>query len=107
MFIDNDNQLFRFVQVAALVTLVVIVVINLALGILPHVNNFAHIGGFLTGFLLGFILLPRPQLGWIERHNLPVQTRPRSKYKVSQYVLGLLSLILVISGYVLDALLYR
>ncbi|XP_073122180.1 RHOMBOID-like protein 3 [Henckelia pumila] len=86
-------------KVAALVTLVVIVVINLGLGILPHVNNFAHIGGFLTGFLLGFILLPRPQLGWIGRDNLPTHARPRSKYKASQYVLGLLALILVISGF--------
>ncbi|THF93921.1 hypothetical protein TEA_017611 [Camellia sinensis var. sinensis] len=41
-------------KVAALVTLVIIIVINLAVGILPHVDNFAHIGGFFSGFLLGF-----------------------------------------------------
>ncbi|KAL0371669.1 UNVERIFIED_CONTAM: RHOMBOID-like protein 1 [Sesamum calycinum] len=58
-------------KVAALLTLLVIVLINLAVGILPHVDNFAHIGGFLTGFLLGFILLPRPQFGWLERRSLP------------------------------------
>ncbi|KAA0044094.1 RHOMBOID-like protein 1 isoform X2 [Cucumis melo var. makuwa] len=43
-------------KVAALVTLLVIIVINLAVGILPHVDNFAHIGGFISGFLLGFIV---------------------------------------------------
>ncbi|KAL8049707.1 hypothetical protein ABFX02_06G036700 [Erythranthe guttata] len=86
-------------KVAALLTLLVIVVINLALGILPHVDNFAHIGGFLTGFLLGFMLLPRPQFGWIERHNLPVGVRVNSRYKAFQYVLGLVSLILLIAGF--------
>ncbi|KAE9447783.1 hypothetical protein C3L33_20310, partial [Rhododendron williamsianum] len=54
-------------KVAALLTLVIIVVINLAMGILPHVDNFAHIGGFLSGFLLGFVLLIRPQFGWFGR----------------------------------------
>lgn len=85
-------------QVAALLTILVIVLINLAVGILPHVDNFAHIGGFLTGFLLGFVLLPRPRLGWIERQNLPADVRVKSKYKAYQYVLWLVSLVLVIAG---------
>ena len=51
-------------KAAALFTLLFIIVINLAIGMLPHVDNFAHIGGFLAGFLLGFILLLRPQFGW-------------------------------------------
>ncbi|CAK9170464.1 unnamed protein product [Ilex paraguariensis] len=38
-------------KAAALFTLVVIIVVNLAVGILPHVDNFAHIGGFLTVLL--------------------------------------------------------
>ncbi|KAL4341675.1 hypothetical protein GQ457_08G033690 [Hibiscus cannabinus] len=83
----------------ALLTLLVIVTINLAIGILPHVDNFAHIGGFLTGFLLGFVLLPRPQFGWLERRNLPAGTRPKSKYKPYQYVLWLVSVALLISGF--------
>ncbi|KAK6132132.1 hypothetical protein DH2020_034123 [Rehmannia glutinosa] len=86
-------------KVAALLTLLVIVLINLAVGILPHVDNFAHIGGFLTGFLLGFIMLPRPQFGWIERHNVPAGVRVRSKYKAYQYALWLVSLILLIAGF--------
>lgn len=86
-------------KVCALLTLLVIVAINLAVGILPHVDNFAHIGGFLTGFLLGFVLLPRPQLGWMERRNLPAGVRVNSKYKAYQYVLGLLSLILLVAWF--------
>ncbi|KAK7815925.1 rhomboid-like protein 5 [Quercus suber] len=38
---------------AALVTLVLIIAINLPLGFLPHVDNSAHIEGFLSGFPLG------------------------------------------------------
>ncbi|KAE9463527.1 hypothetical protein C3L33_04548, partial [Rhododendron williamsianum] len=48
-------------ELAALLTLVLIIAINLAVGILPHVDNFAHLGGFGTGFLLGFVFLIRPQ----------------------------------------------
>ncbi|KAK8530692.1 hypothetical protein V6N13_030640 [Hibiscus sabdariffa] len=83
----------------ALLTLLLIVTINLAIGILPHVGNFANIGGFLTGFLLGFVLLPRPQFGWLERRNLPAGTRPKSKYKPYQYVLWLVSVALLVSGF--------
>ncbi|XWS50575.1 hypothetical protein CRYUN_Cryun12cG0098400 [Craigia yunnanensis] len=85
-------------KAAALFTLLVIIVINLAIGILPHVGNFAHIGGFLTGFLLGFVLLPRPQFGWLEHRNLPADTRLKSKYKPYQYVLWLVSLVLLVVG---------
>ncbi|KAL5058906.1 hypothetical protein RYX36_030510, partial [Vicia faba] len=52
---------------AAFFTLVIIIVIHLAIGILPHVDNFAHIGGFLTGFLLGFVFLIHPQFGWVNQ----------------------------------------
>ncbi|CAK9136799.1 unnamed protein product [Ilex paraguariensis] len=86
-------------KAAALITLVVIVVINLAVGILPFVDNFAHIGGFLTGILLGFVLLPRPQFGWIERRNMPADVRVKYKYKAYQYVLWLISLSLLIAGF--------
>ncbi|XVF09822.1 hypothetical protein REPUB_Repub07fG0129600 [Reevesia pubescens] len=86
-------------KAAAVLTLLVIIAINLAIGILPHVDNFAHIGGFLTGFLLGFVLLPRPQFGWLEHQNLPADTRLKSKYKPYQYVLWLVSVVLLIVGF--------
>lgn len=76
----------------------VIIAINLAVGILPFVDNFAHIGGFLAGFLLGFVLLLRPQFGWTERQHLPAHARLRSKYKVYQYVLCIVALVLLVIG---------
>uniref|UniRef100_A0A6N2NDB1 RHOMBOID-like protein n=1 Tax=Salix viminalis TaxID=40686 RepID=A0A6N2NDB1_SALVM len=86
-------------KAAALLTLLFIIAINLAIGILPHVDNFAHVGGFLSGFLLGFVLLPRPQYGWPERRNVPSGGGVKSKYKAHQYVLWLVSVVLLIVGF--------
>ncbi|KAL5229554.1 hypothetical protein ABZP36_028330 [Zizania latifolia] len=87
-------------QAAAIITLLFIIAINLAIGILPHADNFAHVGGFMTGFLLGFVLLARPQFGWMERHELPQTNQPR-KYKAYQYVLWTVALLLLLVGFVI------
>ncbi|KZV52598.1 RHOMBOID-like 2 [Dorcoceras hygrometricum] len=86
-------------KAAALLTLLVIIAINLAVGILPHVDNFAHIGGFLTGFLLGFMLLLRPQFGWVERRRLPANSL-KSKYTACQVILWILATVLLIVWFV-------
>uniref|UniRef100_A0A2P2JJN4 RHOMBOID-like protein n=1 Tax=Rhizophora mucronata TaxID=61149 RepID=A0A2P2JJN4_RHIMU len=86
-------------KIAALLTLVFIIAINLAVGLLPHVDNFAHIGGFLTGFLLGFILLIRPQFGWVDRQYLPAGARVNPKHKVYQYVLLLVAIVVLVAGF--------
>ncbi|KAK8584278.1 hypothetical protein V6N13_109668 [Hibiscus sabdariffa] len=85
-------------KAAALITLVVIIAVNLAVGILPHVDNFAHIGGFLTGFLLGFVLLLRPQFGWVQHQQLPAFARVKAKHKAYQYVLWVIAVVWVIVG---------
>lgn len=86
-------------KAAALFTLLIMIAINLAVGILPHVDNFAHIGGFISGFLLGFVLLLRPRYGWLERNQLPEHARVKSKYMVYQMVLFLIATILLIAGF--------
>ncbi|CAA7391882.1 unnamed protein product [Spirodela intermedia] len=90
-------------KVAALFSLSVIILINLAIGILPRVDNFAHIGGFLSGFLLGFVFLLRPQFGWIERQNSAPRSqntiRPKSKHNLYQRMLLLSAFILLVSGF--------
>ncbi|KAM0953332.1 putative peptidase S54, rhomboid, Rhomboid-like superfamily [Dioscorea sansibarensis] len=83
---------------AALSTLLLVIVINLAVGILPHVDNFAHIGGFLSGFFLGFVFLIRPQFGWIRQTTHPsghntVPAKP--KHKLYQYVLCTIAAIIL------------
>ena len=84
-------------QAAAIITLLFIIAINMAIGILPHADNFAHIGGFASGFLLGFVLLARPQFGWMERSELP-QTNQPPKYKLYQYVLWVAALLFLVVG---------
>ncbi|KAK3034279.1 hypothetical protein RJ639_032214 [Escallonia herrerae] len=87
-------------KVTALLILVVIIVINLGVGILPHVDNFAHLGGFASGFLLGFVFLIRPQFGWVgQRYGSPGHSSTsRPKFKMYQCILWVISLILLISG---------
>lgn len=88
-------------KAAAIITLLFIIALNLAIGILPHVDNFAHIGGFATGFLLGFVLLARPQFSWMESHELPHTNQP-PKYKAYQYILWVVALVLLLVGFVIS-----
>jgi len=83
---------------AALLTLMIIVVVNLAVGILPHVDNFAHIGGFFSGFLLGFVFLIRPQFGWVSQRYAPTASN-KPKFKMYQCILWVISLVLLIVGF--------
>ncbi|KAI3679880.1 hypothetical protein L2E82_50860 [Cichorium intybus] len=93
---------------AALSTLLIIILINVAVGILPHVDNYAHIGGFFTGFFLGFVVLIRPQFKWINQKHVPpgyVAPTTNSKYKSYQYILLILSLIVLLVGFVVGLIL--
>ncbi|XP_047313617.1 RHOMBOID-like protein 1 [Impatiens glandulifera] len=83
---------------AALMTLLTIIIINLAVGILPHVDNFAHLGGFFSGFLVGFIFLIRPQYAYVkQRHAGYLGETSKPKYKAYQFVLLVISLLLLIA----------
>ncbi|KAF5466726.1 hypothetical protein F2P56_016630 [Juglans regia] len=88
-------------KLAALLTLVLIISLNLAVGFLPRVDNSAHIGGFLSGFLLGFILLVRPQFGYVSPKHIPpgydIKRKPR--HKTYQYLLWVTALIILIFGF--------
>ncbi|CAN7065416.1 hypothetical protein Bca4012_102184 [Brassica carinata] len=49
-------------KVSALVIIITISTVNFVIGFLPYIDNFANIGGFISGFLLGLVLLFTPQL---------------------------------------------
>jgi hypothetical protein len=88
--------------VAALLTLVFVIVVNLALGILPRVDNFAHIGGLISGFLLGFVMFIRPQFAWINQRRVAPGQQPapvKRKHKTYQYILWLAAAIMLIVGF--------
>ncbi|KAJ9179055.1 hypothetical protein P3X46_010879 [Hevea brasiliensis] len=82
-------------------TLLLIITLNLAFGLIPHVDNPAHIGGFLSGFLLGFILLIRPQYGYVSRRYIPAgyDIKRKPKHKCYQYIMSITALIVLIIGY--------
>lgn len=88
-------------QCTALFTLLLVIGINMAVGAVPHVDSSAHIGGFVSGFLLGFVLLMRPQHGYISRKHIPPGYNMeliRPKFKIYQLLLCLMSLALLIIG---------
>ncbi|XWS20416.1 hypothetical protein CRYUN_Cryun31cG0099200 [Craigia yunnanensis] len=73
-----------------------------AVGFLPHVDNSAHIGGFISGFLAGFILLMRPQFGYVSRKHIPPGYEIKHKIlrnKCYQDLLLVIALVLLIVGY--------
>ncbi|KAL5671204.1 hypothetical protein ACJX0J_015510, partial [Zea mays] len=93
---------------AALLTLVMIILINLAVGILPHVDNFAHLGGFMSGFCLGFVLLMRPQFGYINQKNSPLgfpMGVTKRKFKTYQVILLVISTMILVSGFTIGLVL--
>lgn len=87
---------------AVMTVLIFVVTANLAIGIFPFVDNFAHIGGLIVGFLSGFVLLIKPQYGYIKPASLPpgnsIQSSIKAKYRAYQCLLWVIALILLIAG---------
>jgi rhomboid protease GluP len=63
-FLCNRPLLGKFGR-QRLGNLALMIAINLVFGFtVPGINNFAHLGGLLTGFALGWVLAPRYQVEW-------------------------------------------
>nr|DAD27146.1 TPA_asm: hypothetical protein HUJ06_028614 [Nelumbo nucifera] len=87
----------------SLFNLLFIIGLNLVVGLLPNVDSSAHIGGFLSGFFLGFILLIRPQFGWVSRKHIPPgydMRHLKPKHKCYQYLLWIVSFVVLTIGYI-------
>ncbi|KAF3527133.1 hypothetical protein F2Q69_00047274, partial [Brassica cretica] len=87
----------------ALMTLILIIALNLSVGFLPRVDNSAHCGGFLAGFLLGFVLLLRPQYGYVSPEYIPPgydMKHKKSKYKCYQHFFRFTSLAILLAGFI-------
>jgi len=59
LFVFIHRRAFRRGGIPALSWLVLIIGINLGIGlIIPNVDNYAHVGGFLSGCILGWFFAP-------------------------------------------------
>ncbi|KAL5758239.1 hypothetical protein ACOSP7_020850 [Xanthoceras sorbifolium] len=87
---------------SSLCGLMMTIIMNMCIGMLiPGVDQSAHYGGFFTGLLLGFILLMRPQFGYISRRYMAIGYDVKKKipkYKCYQYLLCVLALVALIIG---------
>ncbi|KMZ65178.1 Rhomboid family protein [Zostera marina] len=85
---------------AVIFTLLIITAINTTIGIVPRIDIFSLIGGFLSGLLIGMILLLRSQLNRINKTATPARsTAFLPKYKTYQLVVLLVALSLFAAGY--------
>lgn len=62
-------------RISALLSLALLIGVNICLGLMPYVDNFAHLGGLIAGFLLGFALLAKRQQQWSQNDNLGILPR--------------------------------
>ncbi|KAM7267596.1 hypothetical protein ACFE04_009762 [Oxalis oulophora] len=67
--------------------------INFLLGLLPYVDNFSNIGGFIFGFLLGFVLFLTPDLEQVGEYEYEAK-KSIFKLKLDRPVLRIVSLTL-------------
>ncbi|GBG65529.1 hypothetical protein CBR_g51123 [Chara braunii] len=92
---------------STLALLVFMVFLNLLIGLSPNVDNFSHIGGFFSGLLLGFVLLVKPQYGYInpsslgpEFHDIRlVPLSPKRKHNCCQTLLRSAALLVLVAGF--------
>lgn len=83
---------------------------SIVYGLLPLMDNFMHLGGFIAGSLLGNVLLIRPQADWVKQqhqhHSFPaviydVDDLPvTSKHSNGQKVGWIVSLNILVAGFV-------
>ncbi|XP_020605448.1 inactive rhomboid protein 1-like isoform X2 [Orbicella faveolata] len=74
----------------ALFKLCGIILLLLLIGLLPYVDNFAHMIGFLFGFLLAFIFLPYVSFGEFDRRRKQIQIIVCFVLVITLYVVGFL-----------------
>ncbi|CAK8576068.1 unnamed protein product [Lathyrus sativus] len=79
-----------------MVIITVTITIYLVLGTFSYGDNFNHIGGFTSGFLLGFVILIRPQYNGLNR----AMSNSSPKQESYQYALRIISFVLLSVGLV-------
>ncbi|KAL5715695.1 hypothetical protein ACHQM5_017482 [Ranunculus cassubicifolius] len=85
-------------KLVALAVLSSIAIMNFAIGLLPHVNNFSNLGGLFSGILLGLVLFYNPQLGQVPQNKRGLfeynEKRLSFKHRLDKPVVRIISLVL-------------
>jgi membrane associated rhomboid family serine protease len=80
-----------------LIVLGVTTLISFAMGFFPHIDNFAHLGGFITGLIAAFIVMPDVSLPSF----VPSRSRRQYRRKLLRIIVASVLLIaLFIAGFV-------
>ena len=87
IFILVHRRAFSRSGIPAIAWLIVIIALNLGIGlVIPNVDNYAHLGGFLSGCLLGWFFVPfyvvLPGGG---KSQLPAPVRPANATSASGF----------------------
>ncbi|KAM7253346.1 hypothetical protein ACFE04_025964 [Oxalis oulophora] len=90
-------------KLLALAFPLIVSTINFLLGLLPYVDNFSNIGGFISGFLLGFVLFLTPDLQQVGEYEY-VAKKSIFKLKLDRPVLRIVSLTLYCVIFLLEAI---
>ncbi|PKI47445.1 hypothetical protein CRG98_032154 [Punica granatum] len=93
-------------KLAALAFICFIFVVNFVLGMLPFIDNFASIGGFMSGMLLGFAVLYTPRTTQVAHNkaglfDYGIKSSARLKQKLDKpihRIVALLVFVLMFSG---------
>lgn len=58
---------------------------NLALGLMPYLDNFAHVGGFITGIITGFSTMT------LTRYTRDHDEKPKKTYQIILQAFGIIT----------------
>lgn len=89
IFVLVHRRAFRRNGIPALIWLTLIIGVNLGLGLfISNVDNYAHVGGFLSGCILGWLFAPYYVFSSKEDKNSPEPTPPWSKQLIDAHSLS-------------------
>lgn len=98
VFIFQNRAIFGPQARAMLTNVIVIVVINLALGLSPGIDNFGHLGGLLAGLIFGWFAGPRLEVEFNYPDYRLVDQRPAMMTWIAAVVVAVLFAGLAIVG---------
>ncbi|KAL3940973.1 MAG: hypothetical protein SGBAC_004581 [Bacillariaceae sp.] len=70
VFMDHAGRSKCCLMLKAVFWLLLDIAVQFAFGLTPQVDNFAHLGGFIYGFLAGFVVMERLPLSFFGRGNV-------------------------------------